>query len=305
MGKGSSPFGTDEEPRRFRRADPGPGTKSRLIIFCDASEAALAAVVYIRFEYGKGTYETHLLMAKAKVAPIKDLTLPRKELAAAVIRAKLFQHVAEEMDMNAKEAILFSDSMTTLQWLCKPPRNWKQWVCNRCMQIHSVTDSTQWRHVPGTDNPADLPSRGVLVSNLVDNAKWFRGLDWLRRDEDSWPKEEAEPDSAACAAEEQKLPLLDDQGATALASAVESNQTIDKLWEISSWNRLVGTTGAILSWLPRNRGKVPAEVKAKRFWYKREQEGHFTEKVRSLGKERRGSSRQSSYTCYFDHYPRY
>jgi len=162
-------------------------------------------------------------MAKAKVAPIKDLTLPHKELAAAVIGAKLLQHVAEEMDMNPKEAILFSDSMTTLQWIRKPPRSWKQWVCNRCQQIQAVTDSTQWRHVLGMDNPADFPSRGVLVSNLAGNTKWLRRPDWLPRDEDSWPREEAEPDSAACTAE-QKLPLLDDQGAaTGHCGRIESD----------------------------------------------------------------------------------
>ena len=42
----------------------------------------------------------------------------------------------------------------------------------------------QWRHVPTTDNPADLASRGGQVTNAE---LWWNGPTWLR-DPEMWPE---------------------------------------------------------------------------------------------------------------------
>ena len=42
----------------------------------------------------------------------------------------------------------------------------------------------QWRHVPTTDNPADLASRGRQVTNAE---LWWNGLAWLH-DPENWPE---------------------------------------------------------------------------------------------------------------------
>jgi hypothetical protein len=88
-----------------------------------------------------GDVESHLVMAKSKVAPKNVATLPRKELAAALAATRLLVHVCEALKMNPKEARCFTDSMTTLQWLKKHPRTWKQWVANRVASIHELTGS--------------------------------------------------------------------------------------------------------------------------------------------------------------------
>ena len=45
----------------------------------------------------------------------------------------------------------------------------------------------QWRHVPTSCNPADLASRGALLSQIDADDKWFKGLEFLWLDVFQWP----------------------------------------------------------------------------------------------------------------------
>ncbi|XP_046145719.1 uncharacterized protein LOC114882021 [Osmia bicornis bicornis] len=60
--------------------------------FCDASQRAYAAVVYLRVSRGESSVAT-LLVAKTKVAPVKALSIPRLELCGAVLLSKLIAEV--------------------------------------------------------------------------------------------------------------------------------------------------------------------------------------------------------------------
>ena len=60
--------------------------------FCDASENAYAGVVYLRVLDRRGNAYISLVVSKAKVAPIKRLTIPRLELCGAKLLAQLLQH---------------------------------------------------------------------------------------------------------------------------------------------------------------------------------------------------------------------
>lgn len=41
--------------------------------------------------------------------------------------------------------------------------------------------------MPGKENPADIPSRGTFGDALAENITWWRGPDWLKRNEQYWP----------------------------------------------------------------------------------------------------------------------
>jgi hypothetical protein len=272
--------------RAYQRLD-SKEQSHHLVLFCDASEAALGAAVYIRVAYDDGHTEVHLLMAKSKVSPLKELTLPRKELAAAVMGAKLLQHVASELDMQATDAYCFSDSMTTLQWIRRHPRQWKVWVANRVAQVQAITDSAQWRHVAGLENPADLPSRGVSAEALAENGLWFHGPYWLLEHPDNWPQEDTNKLSVECMEEsrttEVDVPLVN----TALALHEDGYRRFFKqFWRSSGFRKYLRITAFIHRWKKKRKPYYvknldwSEEDKALRRWVRLEQRYAFAEYFR-------------------------
>lgn len=59
--------------------------------FCDASESAYGAVLYLQSTSTSGINMVRLICSKTRVAPIKRLTLPRLELCAAGLFGKLYE----------------------------------------------------------------------------------------------------------------------------------------------------------------------------------------------------------------------
>ena len=56
-----------------------------------------------------------------------------------------------------------------------------------CQPKKKTTSPEQWRHIPGTLNPADLPTRGLSVSDLAESDVWMEGPTFLKDDESTWP----------------------------------------------------------------------------------------------------------------------
>ena len=64
--------------------------------FTDASEYALSAVSYMRIEYSDRSISVKYEMGKARVAPIKRMTIPNLEIQAAAYGAQLAQFIKEK-----------------------------------------------------------------------------------------------------------------------------------------------------------------------------------------------------------------
>ena len=75
------------------------------------------------------------------------------------------------------------DSTVALHWL-RDQGEYRQFITNRVRKIQSHPN-TQWRHVPSTENPADLCSRGGSVTDVQ---LWWRGPEWLAG-LTSWPED--------------------------------------------------------------------------------------------------------------------
>lgn len=129
--------------------------------FSDASKKAFAAVVYLRSTYSDGHIETCVVASKTRVAPVKTQTIPRLELLGALISARLVNSISRALPIDDEVEVTFwTDSTTALQWI-RHDKPWKQYVQQRVQEIRQLTSRKGWRHCPGNENPADLPSRGL------------------------------------------------------------------------------------------------------------------------------------------------
>ena len=177
-----------EETRRVRTAS--------LHGFGDASKGAYCAVVYLCIWTGN-RYTTSLVASKSRVTPLAPMSIPRLELIAALILARLITSVKEALKsvISIDQVHCWTDSITVFYWL-QADKEYKQFVQNRVDEILRLTEAKNWRHCPGIENPADIGSRGRLASELVNNKMWWEGPNWLRESPEHYPKAQASDEPA-------------------------------------------------------------------------------------------------------------
>lgn len=118
--------------------------------FSDASQFAMAAVIYMVVLTPSRGAKTPFICSKTKVAPLKRLTIPRLELTAALLLAKLMKHVHATFKMDIRRIHLWTDSQVTLTWIKTHSSRWKDYVRNRVSQIQELSTEAHWIYVPGT-----------------------------------------------------------------------------------------------------------------------------------------------------------
>lgn len=94
-----------------------PAEPPTLCVFADASCEAFGTCAYLRNEEPAGAIHVRFVAAKSRVAPLKELTIPRLELQAAVLANRLRKTIEKEVRIQLKESILFTDSAIVLAWI--------------------------------------------------------------------------------------------------------------------------------------------------------------------------------------------
>ena len=153
-----------------------PSENVEIVAFGDASTKGYGSVVYLRRKLENGDYDCQIVMSKSRVAPLKKITLPRLELLASLLCARLVAYVMNALKLSKNTKITcFTDSTITLAWIQSDANCRKLFVANRVLEIQSLTPPSCWRHCSSESNPADLISRGVLADQLVSNSLWLHG----------------------------------------------------------------------------------------------------------------------------------
>ena len=154
-----------------------------LASFSDSSNVGLGVNTYVIAEDAEGNLKSELAFCKAKVLPLKQkFTTPRSELAAAQLNARAGNYVADALTtvLGYKPKVyFFSDSEITLYRLKNQAETYQVWVANRLKTIQESTNIEDWKKVNTTENPADISSRGLDLSELMNSELFFHGPKWL------------------------------------------------------------------------------------------------------------------------------
>ena len=170
------------EKRIDRRYFNRERDKTELHVFADASDDALCAVAYLRSQPREYSADLAFVIGKFRVTPMRHLSIPQMEMQAAVLVVRLKEQIVKEHEMMIKSCSFWRDSTTVLQWIqCS---HWKQQVfaANRVAEILDTTDVSQWKHVSGITNPADIGTRAIKIEE-PERSEWPLGPAWLKRPE--------------------------------------------------------------------------------------------------------------------------
>lgn len=209
--------------------------------FCDASTHAFAAVVYARTAQDDGSYVISLIASKTKVAPIKQITLPRLELCGAHLLSKLINKIKLTLKIDDIKSYAWCDSSIVLQWMHGHPNRLKTFVANRISDILERGNIQQWRHVSGKENPADCATRGLDITSLKEHPLWWKGPLWLSQNEQLWPT--SMPITSTNLPELKSLAMSISLEEDSIKTLIESKSSLTHLTRIISYlNRFIFNT---------------------------------------------------------------
>ena len=165
----------------------------QILTFCDASARSYATAVYLRAVCGD-TIRVHLIFSKMRLSPhnnrkggaiLKYISLPRLELLAFLIGTRATNFVSKELTLHVSKITILTDSQCVLHWVrsCKPL---PVFVQNRDDEIKQQ-ENVIFGYIPSENNPVDLATRGLTVSELKESSLWWHGPTWLQLDENCWP----------------------------------------------------------------------------------------------------------------------
>ena len=171
-------------PRCFKQRGFENPVEYQLHIFSDASEVGYGAVAYLLLKNSEGRKTCQLVMARARVAPIRPITIPRLELAAAVLAVKLAKQVQSEIDIDIppESTSYWTDSLIVLHSIRNTSKRFPTFFANRLSTIHESSEVAEWRYVETKNNPADIISRGAFANETKKLDRWIKGPLCLLKD---------------------------------------------------------------------------------------------------------------------------
>ena len=166
----------------------GQPALAQLHHFSDASEGGYGTVSYARLENNRHEVQVAFLLGKARVTPLKPVTIPRLELTAAVLAVQMDKTLKAELQLQVENSFFWTDSTSVLKYIRNEDKRFHTFVANRVTTIRDATNVSQWRYVSTKDNPADDASRGRKVDDLVTGSRWIEGPSFLWKPERYWPE---------------------------------------------------------------------------------------------------------------------
>ena len=173
-------------PRCFKPPDFGNVLSAHLHHFADASESGYGVLSYLRLENVDHEIHCSFVMGKARVTPLKQVTIPRLELTAATVAVRTNKMIISELEIPIDHSYFWTDSMSVLRYINNTTARFQTFVANRLSVIHEGSNVSDWRYINTKMNPADISSRGASANDLLEK-HWIDAPAFLNRHPGEWP----------------------------------------------------------------------------------------------------------------------
>ena len=223
--------------------------------FCDASELGYGSVAYLRLVDSVDKITVSFLIGKSRVTPLKSVSIPRLELAAATLSVRLDSLLRKEFDMPVTRSVFWTDSTAVLKFIRNEDRRFHTYVANRLAIIHDGSTKSDWIHIDTRLNPADDASRGVSVDCILQRPRWQMGPGYLQQPELEWPEQ---PDDMEPI--DDNNPEVKKTYTTFVIPAVDQSLIEHILLRYSSWYKL----RRCVAWLLRYKNNLQEAVRLRR-----------------------------------------
>ena len=256
--------------------------------FSDGSLSGYGFCSYLRLLDPAGNIVVSLVFAKSKVAPTKPTTVPRLELAAAVLAVRASLVLDYELKYPSASHYFWTDSKVVLGYIANQSRRFHLFVSNRVGFIHTHTNINQWGYVPTGKNPADIASRADTGDRVL-SPEWFNGPEFLRVE----PVQACDTPVAFELSDDDK----EVRKATSFASSVTlpASDILDRLDRIASYPRLIRVVALVFKfflvtkrYIPRQGVQQSITVRDLRYAETKviilAQEAYFSDDIKALSK---------------------
>ncbi|XP_060566919.1 uncharacterized protein LOC132725749 [Ruditapes philippinarum] len=229
--------------RCLKPAGFGEVKSATLHHFSDASEIGYSIVSFIRLLNKDNRVHCAFVIGKSRVAPMKQITVPRLELTTATVAVRTDKMLKSEIDIKLDESVFWTDSMAVLRFIENSSARFQTFVANRLSVIHDGSNPEQWRYIPTKINPGDIASRGITVDEL--NKSWIVAPDFLWKDESKWPADRVNQTISNDDPEVKKVNFVKYRADNVLSP--DAREVLDKLISyLSSWYKLKRAVAWIL-----------------------------------------------------------
>ncbi|XP_053390171.1 uncharacterized protein LOC123560839 [Mercenaria mercenaria] len=276
-------------------------TEYTLLCFCDASADAYATSIYLH-QKGESDTQVNLVFAKSRLAPLKEITIPRLELMAVLIGVRCLKFVRDQLKLDIKNMYVWTDSQCVIQWI-KSYKDLPIFVRNRVSEI-KADEKIKFEYISGDQNPADVASRGCSLTKLSVFELWWNGPWWLHEQESTWLKHSGNVcERNSCAKEE----INDSENVMIQISTRENKNScvFSSPFEIdsekySSVTKMLRVTALALRFIQKIR-KLPytngslksSEMKtAEEMWLLHVQRKHFADEFESIRSAKKNNLQQ-------------
>lgn len=109
------------------------------------------------------------------------------EFTAASLASQMDKLWKRDLIMELQDSVFWTDSTVVLKYIQNETSRFRCFVANGVAEILRTSNTTPWKYVNSSINPAEFTSSGLRVRSLLKEQMWIAGSPFLFRSQEEWP----------------------------------------------------------------------------------------------------------------------